>query len=133
MHINDDSIEALEHDIWEDSGFSSYVVQTSQTARKKPVSQLSNEEIRLLIGQKTGLKYLLPVAISILRENPLIEVTFFEGDLLLQLLRLSEADWAQNAEDLKQFQTILRAHQALIRACDEIPDRLIEEYLQEVI
>lgn len=47
MNINEKSIEELENDYWEDSDFSSYLVQTTQNARKNPVSQLSDEEIRL--------------------------------------------------------------------------------------
>ena len=74
MNIQDKSIEELENDFREDSDFGSYVVQTSQRARKKPLSQLSKEEVRLLIGQKIGLRYLIPVALSILRELSLIHI-----------------------------------------------------------
>lgn len=48
MDIQDKSIEELEDYHWEDSDFDSYVVQTCQRARKKPLSQLSGEEVRLL-------------------------------------------------------------------------------------
>ena len=102
------SIEELENDYWEDSDYDSYVVQTCQKARKKPISQLSEEEIRLLIGQKIGLKYLIPIALSIVSENPFAEITFFEGDLLIQLLRLSYSDWKENKEELENFQIIVK-------------------------
>ncbi len=79
---NDKSLEELENDIWDKPGCKSYVVTTCFAARKKPLQELSNEEIRLLIGQKLGLKYLLPLAVDILKTDPLIEVTFYPGDLL---------------------------------------------------
>ena len=123
------SIEELENVYWPDSSFNSYVVQTSQNARKKPISQLSYEEIRLLIGQKVGLQYLIPIALSIISKDPLIKVYFYEGDLLFQLLRLSEDDWKNNKEDLKYFKIIVNENLPLIKSCDEISHDLIEKYL----
>lgn len=128
MDINDFSIAELEQSAWEDSDYPSYVVQKSQAARKKPISQLSHEEIRLLIGQKIGLQYVVPIALSILRENPMIAVHFYEGDLLLQMLRLSEFDWENLPAELHQFRTILRENLPRICACDEIPKDLLAKY-----
>ena len=130
MNINDKSIEELENDYWEDSDFNSYIVLTTQNARKKPVSQLSDEEIRLLIGQKIGLKYLIPIALSLISKDPLVEVTFYKGDLLSQLLKLSYNDWEHNEEDLKFFQKIVNDNLTLIQSCDEISNDLIAKYLE---
>ena len=130
MNINDKSIEELENDYWEDSDFNSYVVQTTQNARKKPVSQLSDEEIRLLIGQKIGLKYLIPIALLLISKDPLVEVTFYKGDLLSQLLSLSYHDWEHNEEDLKYFQKIINDNLTLIQSCEEISNDLIAKYLE---
>lgn len=130
MNINDKSIEELENDYWEDSDFNSYVVETTQNARKKPVSQLSDEEIRLLIGQKIGLKYLIPIALSLISKDLLVEVTFYKGDLLSQLLKLSYNDWEHNEEDLKYFQKIINDNLTLIQSCDEISNDLIAKYLE---
>lgn len=130
MNIQDKSIEELENDYWEDSDFGSYAVQTSQRARKKPLSQLSKEEIRLLIGQKIGLRHLIPVALSILRDDPLVEVRYFEGDLLLQLLRLSEEDWKHNGEDLESFRSLISENLSLIRSCSEIPNDCLRDKIK---
>lgn len=129
MNIQGKSIEELENDYWEDSDFGSYVVQISQRARKKPLSQLSKEEIRLLIGQKIGLRYLIPIALSILREDPLVEVSYFEGDLLLQLLHLSEEDWKHNEGDLESFQSLISENLSLIRSCSEIPNDCLKDII----
>lgn len=122
------SIEELENDYRSETEFSSYVSETCHSARKKTITKLSYEEIRLMIGQKIGLKYLLPVAVSILEKNPLIEVTFFKGDLLIQLLRLDIADWKDNKTDLDKFITIILDNYSLIESCEEIPIKMTEKY-----
>ena len=122
------SIEELEGDVWGEPAFGSYVITTCHRARKKPVRLLSNEEIRCLIGQKIGLKYLLPAAVDILKNEPLIDVTYFEGDFLLTLLRLEISDWAYNQNELKEFIRIIRDNRSQIEQCREIPGGLIEKY-----
>lgn len=109
--------------------FNSYVSETCNNARQKTTDKLSYEEIRLMIGQKIGLKNLLPVAVSILEKNPLIEVTFFEGDLLKQLLRLDVAEWKDNKTDLDNFRKIILDNYSLIKSCEEIPAKMTEKYL----
>lgn len=123
------SIEELENDYWEDSDFDSYVVQTCQKARKKPISKLSDEEIRLLIGQKIGLKYLIPIALSIVKENLFVEITFFEGDLLVQLLRLLYSDWKENKEELESFKIIVNENLEEMKARREKENELIDGVL----
>ena len=72
---------------------------------------------------------MIPIALSIIEPNPLIEITFFEGDLLSQLFSLSLDDWKDSKEDLKQFQEIIIKNFSLIESCNEIPKEMIEKYL----
>ena len=129
--IEDKSIEELEGFYPRNLSADSYVVRTSLNALKKPISQLSNEELRLLIGQRIGLKYLIPMALAVVNDKPLVEVTFFKGDLLLQLLRLSENDWRDNKDEFRRFQEIVKDNLKLIRSCEEIPNKLIEKALNQ--
>lgn len=126
------SLEELENCCWDDIDFDSYVVRTAQAARKKSLSQLTNEEIRLLINQKIGLKYIIPIAVSIINKNPLIETTYFEGDLLIALLELSVSDWENNKSDLQLFQSIVRDNIDAVRSCENIKCDLLNDYLQIV-
>lgn len=128
MNINDMSIEELENCVWGDIEFDSYVVRTSHNARKKPLKKLSDEEIRLLINQKIGLKYVLPIAVSILIRSPLISVYYFEGDLLLAVLRLSLPDWKDNQKELQMFKLLIKDNISLIKSCEVIPYSLLKEY-----
>ena len=126
----DKSLEELENDYWDKPGYKSYVVTTCFAARKKPLSELSNEEIRLLIGQKLGLKYLLPLAIDILKTDPLIEVTFYPGDLLYQLLKLDFKDWIDNKEERDSLLKIVINNRSKIEENTEIPEDRKKEMLE---
>lgn len=103
------------------TNFESYVVQTSESAIRKPLKELSNEEIRLLIGQKIGLKYLIPMALHILDENILIDCHYYNGDLLEALLELNKDDWKNN--DIKKFISIInKSFKELEKLRDETKD-----------
>lgn len=130
MKQTERSLEELENDYWDKPGYESYVVTTCFAARKKPLSELSNEEIRLLIGQKLGLKYLLPLAVDILKTDPLIEVTFYPGDLLKQLLMLKPEDWNDNKRERDFFLKILKDNRSKIIENTDIPEHSRNEILE---
>ena len=54
--------------------------------RRKPLRDLTDEEIRLAIGQKMGLRFLMPLAVERLDINPLVAGDFYEGALLYYVL-----------------------------------------------
>lgn len=85
-----------------------YVIRTAAQAMQKPLRALSAEEIRLLIGQRTGLRELLPLAVGILRENPWTQTCYYAGDLLEVCRRLHDADWTECPDAYAQFQTIIK-------------------------
>lgn len=84
-----------------------YVIRTACAAMQKPLHMLTAEEIRLLIGQKTGLRELLPLAVGILREEPWIQTCYYAGDLLEQCRRLDAQDWHECPAAYTAFQEIL--------------------------
>ena len=90
---------------------------------------MSKEEIRLLIGQKIGLKYVIPKAIDLLEQNPLIEVYYYEGDLLSNMLKLSFDDWCDNYDQLHSFQIILEKNLPSILVSEEISSDLVKKVL----
>ena len=83
-----------------------YVLRTAARALRIPLKDLSAEEVRLLVAQKTGLAYVLPLAVAILRKNPMTCTCYYEGDLLEACKRLAPSDWAANSSELREFQEI---------------------------
>ena len=78
--------------------FNSYPVQKSYELMDKKLKFFEPEDLRLMIGQNFGLKYLMPIAISVLKETPLIEANFYEGDLLFVVLNADKQFWDDHPE-----------------------------------
>ena len=123
------SLEELENDRWGEPEFGSYVVTTSHSARQKPINKLTDEEIRLLIGQKIGLKYLLPIAVKMVELCPDRMITFFPGDLMKCLLNLDNEDWKDNKDDMEQFRKIVTENIDRIIVIKEISFDLINRLI----
>ncbi len=121
------SLEELENDVWEEPAFRSHITVTCTQARKKPLCQLTDEELRCMIGQKIGLAYLLPLAVERLQDDPLLEASMFPGDLLTVLLRLDPEEWA--ADTAASFSSILLANRPQLEACADIPASLLHKYI----
>ncbi|NNF72496.1 MAG: hypothetical protein HKN02_09920 [Rhodobacteraceae bacterium] len=86
------TLEYLEKDVWPDPDYDSHLVTTCHRLRKKRLGEFEVEDLRIMIGQGIGLKYLLPKAVEELRINPFVAGDFFEGDLLVQVLNRPLAD-----------------------------------------
>lgn len=62
-----------------------------------------------MLGQQIAAPILLPMAVTVLAEDPLAEGDYYPGDLLHNVVRLSEPDW-HGAEGLRdRLVEILRA------------------------
>lgn len=98
----DRSLEWLEGDNWGTPEFDSYVVRTSHALRRKPLKELTAEDIRLALGQppfEQSLPYLVPLALEILKDDPLLCASPYDGDLLRNLLRIPETYWDKYPEE----------------------------------
>ncbi len=49
------------------------LVKSVLLLRKQPIGQLSPADLRLMIGQEQGLPWLVPLALKVLAQNPLLE------------------------------------------------------------
>lgn len=110
------SIEQLENDYWKGVDFPTNLVERCFSYRKIPVSNLSEEQLRLLIGQQIGLPYTIPKAISVLQGNILAEGDYYPGDLLNSLLDLSEENWKQSVNQKSKLIELLRHNWSTIEA-----------------
>ena len=74
----------------------SYLVQTYQRLRKKPLEEFTTEDLRLMIGQESGLPYLIPLALEVLGRDLFAEGDLYEGDLLNAVLQIHPDFWKAN-------------------------------------
>lgn len=110
------SIEQLENDYWKDVDFPSSLVEKCFNYRKIPVSDLSVEQLRLLISQQIGLHYIVPKAINVLQADVLSEGDYYPGDLLNSLLSLSENDWNRLQTEKTKFIELLHQNLSIVEA-----------------
>ena len=66
--------------------FPSRLVVRHNALLVKPIGEYTVEDLRLMIGQNTGLEYLIPKAIEVLEKDMFAEGDFYPGDLLEKVL-----------------------------------------------
>ena len=76
----------------------SALVTTCKRLYDKPLKDFTTEDLRIMIGQKIGLEFLVPIALERLVENPFEQGDFYPGDLLMNLLRLPADYWHKHPD-----------------------------------
>lgn len=123
--LNSKSIAELENIECIDCGLNSYVVRTSLNALKKPLNQLSIEEVRLLITQKLGVKYLLPIAVNALEDDLFQEVIYYNGDLLNAVLNLPMSFWNDNKDEYEKMRVLIKSNYSKIQSAEFIDKKFL--------
>jgi hypothetical protein len=82
-------------------------VATVHALRRKPIGELTVEDMRLLIRQNVGLSCLLPLALEVLRLDPLAEGHMYAGDLLAAVLTRSSETWSKSPELGRELRLIV--------------------------
>lgn len=105
--------------------------------RRVQLKNLTTEDFRLLIGQEIGVEHLIPLALELLRENPLAEGDCYPGDLLINVLGVSEVFWQQNPDWQIEVasigkQTVERCKTSQEFASETIP-KVIQESVEEFL
>ncbi|MFJ7913027.1 contact-dependent growth inhibition system immunity protein [Kitasatospora sp. NPDC096204] len=80
---------------------------TVRELRRKPIGGLTVEDMRLLIRQDVGLAYLLPLAVEVLRSDPLAEGNMYEGDLLAAVLTRDAGAWIDSPKLRREVRSIV--------------------------
>ncbi|SDF36230.1 hypothetical protein SAMN05216464_116118 [Mucilaginibacter pineti] len=65
------------------------------------------EDLRLMVGQRFGLNYLVPLTIEKLQDNLFVEGELYEGDLLAAVLAIDINFWKQNPDLHKQIDLLI--------------------------
>lgn len=87
------SLQDLEGVSWGEPTYNSYLVTTVHRLRRKPLAEFGVEDLRIMIGQNVGLKYLVPLAVEQLLRDPLAEGDYYPGDLLRSVLSVEPSFW----------------------------------------
>ncbi len=105
------SLEKLENEIWREPNYDSNLVKRCHFLRKIPIEKLTIEDLRILIGQQIGLKFLVSIAIEKLTENILAEGDFYPGDLLNSVTGIDKKHWEENWEQRIMLSAIIKNNQ----------------------
>lgn len=113
------TLEELDGDDWGTPPYDSSLVKNCYRLRRVPLKDFSIEDLRIMIGQEIGLKYLLPIALVDLEKEPLAEGDFYPGDLLKNVLGVSREFWRQNSELKERMDAIVEKAKAKLETLDE--------------
>jgi hypothetical protein len=102
------TIEELEGERWPEPGHDSHLVLECHRLRKLQLRLFTVENLRIMLGQDIGSRYLVPIALEHLEAEPLAEGDFYPGDLLCNVLSLPHKFWSDNPK--------LRARAAAVAA-----------------
>lgn len=114
-----------------DTDFESSLVINVQKILNKPVKDLSNEDLRLLVNQNIFLDIIIPLCIERLQVNILLEGDYYEGDLLAGILRSDVNYWKNNKEYWLDIINIFNNNIELLKnrkVSDEIKNLWFDSY-----
>jgi hypothetical protein len=124
------SIEELEGDRWAEPDLDSHVVLECHRLRKLQLRLFTVENLRLMLGQDIGARYLVPIALAHLEADPFVAGDFYPGDLLCSMLSLPHAFWTDHPELRTRAAAVAaRAMDHVMgeHADDEIPEKAIRK------
>ncbi|MFC5626940.1 contact-dependent growth inhibition system immunity protein [Algoriphagus winogradskyi] len=121
------SLENLEKDYWGKPDYESHLVKTCHQLRKKPLKDFEIEDLRIMIGQNIGLKFLIPLSLEKLRQDILAEGDYYEGDLLKAVLTSEIEFWNLEPKLTKELEAIISDNEELLN--EREPD-LLKSYKQ---
>ena len=101
------TLDDLDPPAWGEPTFDSHVVTTCHRLRRKPLREFSVEDLRIMIGQRIGLEWLVPVAIEVLERTPLAAGDFYPGDLLSSVLSVESDFWSREVEWCSRTRAVL--------------------------
>ena len=101
------TLEEFEGQEWEESDFNTHLIDTCLKLRKKPIAKFTVEDLRIMIGQKLGLDYLIPLALEVIDDDILANGDFYPGDLLEAVLKVNKGFWRNNSRYRDDLEDIM--------------------------
>jgi len=113
------TLDELDPPAWGAPEHDTHLIETCHRLRGKPLGDFSVEDLRIMIGQGVGLRWLVPIAIEALEQDPLVEGDLYPGDLLASLLKVDQEFWTRRSGWRDGLQAVL---EGLPSAPDELHD-----------
>ena len=103
------SLNTLENHNWGDPAKApTNLVRRCIELSKVSIDNFTLSDLRVMIGQKFGLKYLIPLAIEKLQDNIFVDTEFYEGDLLQNILKIDTSFWENNENYWTQLNDLIK-------------------------
>lgn len=85
-----------------------------------PLGQLAMDDIRFLIGQNSGLEYLVPIALKELQKNMFVATEYYEGDLLHSLLNINDSPnyWLAHQQEKQELINLYKEQKHMLCTLD---------------
>jgi hypothetical protein len=124
------TLQELEGQDWGEPTFGSSLVTTCHRLRRKRLDDFNVEDLRIMIGQKIGLPFLVPIALERLAVDPLVDGDFYPGDLLAMVLQVDDAFWNAHHDLCDQIRPIVRRVKALLPSLEQVEQQTVHDLLQ---
>jgi hypothetical protein len=124
-------LQELEQHDWGEPNYQSNLVQTVHRLRRKPLDEFTVEDLRIVIGQKISLSYLVLLAVECLEKEPLVSGDFYPGDLLAAVLSAGDEFWASHADSYQRTCKIVGRVKGLRPSLGESERPLVVKTLAE--
>jgi hypothetical protein len=121
------SIEELEGERWPEPDFDSHLVRECHRLRKLQLRLFTVENLRIMLGQDIGSRYLVPIALGHLEADPFVAGDFNPGDLLCSVLSLPRGFWSAHCELRTRVAAVAARAMDLASANDEVPEKAIRK------
>lgn len=120
MNKNDNwrnySLEQLENKKWGNPADApSTLVKRCMTLAKIPVGEYSPADLRVMIGQRFGLPWLIPLALEVLQQDLFADTEFFEGDLLKNVMGANTLFWDTHEDLAKELLQLTKGREDEIK------------------
>ncbi|MFC8538405.1 contact-dependent growth inhibition system immunity protein [Streptomyces sp. NPDC057249] len=122
----DRTLDELDPPRWPDpSSTATHLVRKVHTLRRVPLRDLRPADLRTLVSQQVALPYVVPLAVRLLVEEPLLDAYFYEGDLLLATVNVPSTVWALLPEFAQQLGAVAAGLPE--SAYTDLPSRAVQE------
>ena len=114
------SLEILENQNWGNPAKApTNLIKRCIELTKIPLDNFTLSDLRIMIGQKIGLQFLIPIAIEKLKNDVFVSADFYEGDLLSSVLDIDELYWGDNEDQWIQLNDLIKIRR------EELPENKV--------